>query len=61
MTSSSKDHGQDGQGSRDKSKRSANMPGWTAGLRQLYDEVVEEDLPDSFQDLLNKLDDSEAS
>ena len=37
------------------------MPGWTAGLRQLYDEVVEEDLPDSFQDLLNKLDDSEAS
>jgi len=33
------------------------MPGWTNGLRQLYDQVVDEDLPDSFRDLLARLDD----
>lgn len=32
------------------------LPGWTNGLRQLYDQVVEEDLPDSFRDLLARLD-----
>ncbi|WJY20042.1 NepR family anti-sigma factor [Alteriqipengyuania flavescens] len=31
-------------------------PGWANGLRQLYDSVVEEDLPDSLKDLLSKLD-----
>jgi hypothetical protein len=31
-------------------------PEWTAGLKRLYDAVVEEPLPDSFRDLLNKLD-----
>ena len=35
------------------------LPGWTNGLRQLYDQVVEEDLPDSFRDLLARLDDGE--
>ena len=39
-------------GSSDKAER----PGWTRGLRQLYDQVVEEDLPDSFRDLLSRLD-----
>ena len=29
---------------------------WTNGLKKLYDSVVEEPLPDSFQDLLRKLD-----
>jgi hypothetical protein len=33
-------------------------PEWTAGLKRLYDSVVEEPLPDSFRDLLNKLDDA---
>lgn len=33
-----------------------DMPGWTNGLRQLYDQVVDEDLPDSFRDLLARLD-----
>lgn len=33
------------------------MPGWTNGLRQLYDQVVDEDLPDAFRDLLARLDD----
>ena len=31
-------------------------PGWANGLRQLYDSVVDEPLPDSFKDLLSKLD-----
>ena len=34
------------------------LPGWTSGLRQLYDQVVEEALPDSFHDLLARLDDA---
>ena len=29
---------------------------WADSLRQLYDSVVEEELPDSFKDLLAKLD-----
>ncbi len=32
------------------------LPGWTNGLRQLYYQVVDEDLPDSFRDLLARLD-----
>lgn len=31
-------------------------PEWAAGLKRLYDAVVEEPLPDSFKDLLSKLD-----
>jgi hypothetical protein len=31
-------------------------PEWADGLKQLYDSVVEEDLPDSFKDLLDQLD-----
>lgn len=33
-----------------------HAPEWAEGLKQLYDSVVEEDLPDSFQDLLDRLD-----
>ena len=33
-----------------------DLPGWTNGLRELYDKVVDEDLPDSFRDLLSRLD-----
>lgn len=29
---------------------------WTSGLKQLYDSVIEEPIPDSFMDLLSKLD-----
>ncbi|MEM9086066.1 MAG: NepR family anti-sigma factor [Pseudomonadota bacterium] len=32
-------------------------PDWADGLRQLYDSVVDEPLPDAFKDLLDKLDD----
>lgn len=31
-------------------------PEWADGLKQLYDSVVEEALPDSFKDLLDRLD-----
>lgn len=33
-------------------------PEWASGLRQLYDSVVNEPLPDSFADLISRLDDS---
>ncbi len=32
------------------------QPEWANGLKRLYDSVVEEDLPDSFKDLLSQLD-----
>lgn len=31
-------------------------PDWTRGLKRLYDSVLEEPMPDSFKDLLSKLD-----
>jgi anti-sigma factor NepR-like protein len=31
-------------------------PEWAAGLKRLYDSVVDEPLPDAFRDLLQKLD-----
>ena len=31
-------------------------PDWADGLRQLYDSVVDEPLPDTFRDLLERLD-----
>ncbi len=34
----------------------SNKPQWANGLRQLYDSVVEEDIPDQFKDLLSRLD-----
>ncbi len=37
---------------------SGEKPEWADGLRQLYDSVVDEPLPDTFKDLLSKLDDT---
>ncbi|WP_095011846.1 NepR family anti-sigma factor [Tsuneonella mangrovi] len=49
-----------GKNKRDvKSGKSAPPPGWAAGLRELYDSVVEEPLPKSFEELLSKLDDQD--
>ncbi len=31
-------------------------PDWTRGLKRLYDQVLEEPVPDTFKDLLAKLD-----
>jgi hypothetical protein len=35
---------------------SGTAPEWTQSLRQLYDSVVDEPLPESFKNLLEKLD-----
>lgn len=43
-------------GARRRSSARANSPEWADGLRRLYDSVVEEPLPDSFAQLLDKLD-----
>src|SRR5262245_54020696 len=37
-------------------KRRTNEPGWAQGLRKLYNSVLDEPIPDSFDDLLKKLD-----
>ncbi len=42
----------------DEPMRSRKRPEWAAGLRQLYDSVVEEPLPDTFDDLLSRFDDT---
>lgn len=34
-------------------------PDWATGLKQLYDSVIEEPIPDTFKDLLSQLDDGE--
>ena len=44
-------------GGADQRPRKQGKPGWADGLRKLYDSVVDEPLPDSFEDLLKKLDD----
>ncbi|MEM7665086.1 MAG: NepR family anti-sigma factor [Pseudomonadota bacterium] len=36
-------------------------PEWANGLKQLYDSVVDEPLPETFKDLLAKLDESDAA
>lgn len=38
-----------------------SSPDWADGLRQLYDSVVDEPLPDSFMDLLSQLDQEKPS
>lgn len=38
------------------SRQRGQQPEWANGLRRLYNSVVEEPLPDSFADLIAKLD-----
>jgi hypothetical protein len=42
-----------GEGGANASRR---PPEWADGLKQLYDSVVEEDLPDTFRELIDRLD-----
>lgn len=44
------------QGASPKTGGKPRDPEWAAGLKQLYDSVVDEPLPDSFTELLKKLD-----
>jgi len=37
--------------------RHTRGPEWASGLKQLYDSVVDEPIPDTFKDLLSRLDD----
>lgn len=39
--------------------RREGEPGWAGGLKKLYNSVVDEPLPDSFKELLKKLDGSD--
>jgi hypothetical protein len=41
-------------------RRQTPQPEWASGLKRLYNSVVEEPLPDSFADLIAKLDDSDS-
>ena len=43
---------------RTRSKSDGSGPEWASGLKRLYDQVVDEPIPDSFMDLLSKLDDA---
>ena len=45
-----------GSGSSGGDDAARRAPEWADGLKQLYDSVVEEALPDSFKDLLDRLD-----
>ncbi|WP_394271042.1 NepR family anti-sigma factor [Qipengyuania sp.] len=49
------DHGAD-EGRTSGRRAMRKNPDWTNGLRQLYDAVVDEPLPDQFRDLLAQLD-----
>jgi hypothetical protein len=53
MAGSSKDRRTSGSAKRESTKPDAD---WTHGLKKLYDSVVDEPLPDTFKDLLSKLD-----
>lgn len=39
--------------------KTSEPPEWAAGLKRLYDSVVDEPLPNSFKDLLSRLDDDQ--
>lgn len=43
-------------GSIQNGSRKDSSPEWASGLRQLYDSVLDEPLPDNFKDLISKLD-----
>ena len=40
-------------------KKGVQNPAWANGLKQLYDSVVDEPLPDSFSDLLAQFDEDD--
>ncbi len=49
------------ESSNDKGTNPAETPAWTSGLKQLYDSVVDEPLPDQFKDLLAQLDETDSN
>ncbi|MDN3646462.1 NepR family anti-sigma factor [Pontixanthobacter aestiaquae] len=57
MTSGKTSRPQDAEGTSASAEKRKAKPEWADGLRQIYDSVLDEPLPDSFNDLLAKLDD----
>ena len=49
--------GRTGNRVKGRKKTTERGPEWATGLKQLYDSVIEEPIPDAFKDLLAKLDD----
>lgn len=49
--------GRTGNRVKGRKKTAQRGPEWATGLKQLYDSVIEEPIPDAFKDLLSKLDD----
>jgi hypothetical protein len=49
--------GRTGKSVKGRKKTKPRGPEWAVGLKQLYDSVIEEPIPDAFKDLLSKLDD----
>ena len=47
---------EDKRGTTPKKAAGPRDPEWAAGLKRLYDSVVDEPLPDAFTELLDKLD-----
>ena len=41
------------------SRKPVKEPDWTDGLRRLYDSIIDEPLPQSFADLLKRLDEGD--
>ncbi|MXO65045.1 NepR family anti-sigma factor [Altericroceibacterium endophyticum] len=58
MTGTDKKENGDAGKSAGEQASNASKNDWTSGLKDLYDSVVDEPLPDSFKDLLAKLDDT---
>ncbi|KEO88681.1 hypothetical protein EH31_16120 [Erythrobacter longus] len=58
--SSDKTPDKDKAGTRDHARagNASESPAWADGLKQLYNSVVDEPLPDSFKDLLDAFDES---
>ena len=51
--------GRTGSPVKGKKKTKPRGPEWASGLKQLYDSVIDEPIPDAFKDLLSKLDDGD--
>src|SRR6478609_6776709 len=55
-TDVTKDKSMNSAAARNLRRQRAKQPEWANGLKRLYDSVVDEPLPDSFAQLLDKLD-----
>jgi len=59
MNKNGKEAGKQDREAERQSRAAAKQPDWASGLRQLYDSVVDEPLPESFRELLARLDDGD--